>query len=83
VLQIVTLLGKETVALVIIALLAASPVAWYLMTEWLHGFAYRIDISPWMFMGGGLAILLVGLITVSFQSIRAAVVNPVKSLRQE
>jgi putative ABC transport system permease protein len=83
VLQIVTLLGKDTVILVVIALLVASPIAWYLMNNWLHGFAYRIDISPWMFVAGGLTILLLGLITVSFQSIRAAIMNPVKNLRQE
>ncbi|HEX6427258.1 MAG TPA: ABC transporter permease [Niastella sp.] len=83
VLQIITLLGKDTVILVVIALLVASPVAWYLMNIWLHGFAYRIDISPWMFVAGGFTILLLGLITVSFQSIRAAIMNPVKNLRQE
>jgi putative ABC transport system permease protein len=61
----------------------ASPVAWYLMNNWLHDFAYRIDISPWMFVAGGLTIGLLGLITVSFQSIRAAIMYPVKNLRQE
>jgi hypothetical protein len=83
VLQIVSLLGKDTVILVVIALLLASPVAWYLMNNWLHGFAYRIDISPWMFAAGGMTLLLLGLITVSYQSIRAAFRNPVKNLRQE
>jgi len=83
VLQIISLLGKDTVILTVIALLIASPVAWYFMNDWLNGFAYRIDISPWMFIAGGFTILLLALITVGFQSVRAALMNPVKNLRQE
>lgn len=83
VLNILTMLGKDTAIMVIIALFIASPVAWYFMNSWLLGFAYRIHISPWVFVGAGLATLLFALITVSFQSVKAAIVNPVKNLRQE
>lgn len=83
VLNIVTMLGRDTAILVMIALLIASPVAWYCMNDWLQGFAYRISISPWMFIGAGLAILFISFITIGFQSIKAAMVNPVKNLRQE
>jgi putative ABC transport system permease protein len=61
----------------------ASPVAWYGMNKWLQGFAYRIEISWWMFAVAGLLAVLVALFTVSFQAIKAAIANPVKSLRTE
>jgi len=80
---IVYLLSKDFLKLVIIALLIASPLAWYFMRNWLEDFAYRIDISWWMFIVAGLVALLIALITVSFQAIKAAVSNPVKSLRSE
>jgi ABC-type antimicrobial peptide transport system permease subunit len=80
---IVAMLSKGFVRLVLIATLIASPLAWYIMQRWLQDFAYRITISGWVFAGAGMAALLIALFTVSFQAIRAAVANPVKSLRAE
>jgi putative ABC transport system permease protein len=81
--SIVTLLSKDFLRLVLLAMVLASPVAWYAMNRWLEDFAYKIDISWWIFaLAGGLAIFI-ALLTVSFQSIRAALANPVKSLRSE
>jgi putative ABC transport system permease protein len=80
---IVTLLSKDFLKLVAIAIVIASPVAWWAMSKWLEAFAYRVPVSWWMFaMAGGLAIFI-AMATVSFQAIRAAVANPVKSLRTE
>ena len=81
--NIVVLLSKDFVKLVIIAFLVASPVAWYIMNNWLQGFAYRINISWWIFFSAGLLAVIIALGTISFQAISAAVANPVKSLRTE
>src|SRR5262249_4080431 len=80
---IVGMLSKDFVRLIIIAALIAFPVAWWAMSKWLQGFVYRIQIGWWVFMAAGLTALLIALITISFQSIKAAVRNPVKSLRTE
>ncbi|HET6996549.1 MAG TPA: ABC transporter permease [Chitinophagaceae bacterium] len=80
---IVYLLSKDFLKLVIIALLIASPIAWYFMNKWLHDFAYRITISWWVFVIAGIAAVVIALITISFQAIKAAIANPVKSLRTE
>ncbi len=80
---IVTLISKDFLKLVIIAIIIAIPVAWWAMNKWLHGFAYRINISWWVFVMAGMLALLIALITVSFQAIKAAIANPVKSLRTE
>ena len=80
---IVYLLSKDFLKLVIIALVVASPIAWYFMNRWLQDFAYRITISWWIFIIAGFAAVIIALITVSFQAIKAAVANPVKSLRTE
>ena len=78
-----TLMSREFIFLVCIALLIASPVAWWLMNNWLQNYAYRTPISWWMFLvAGGLAIVI-ALITVSFQATKAAIANPIKSLRTE
>ena len=69
--------------LVVIALVLAIPVAWYVMNKWLEDFAYRIDVSWWVFVVAGVAALLIALLTVSYQSIKTALANPVKSLRSE
>ena len=61
----------------------ASPVAWYFMDRWLQDYVYRINISWWLFAAGGLAAIIIALATISFQAIKAAVANPVKSLRSE
>lgn len=80
---IALMLSKDFLKLVVLSFLIATPVAWYVMTNWLQDFAYRTDITWWMFAAAGLSVLLVALITVSFQAIKAAIANPVKSLRTE
>lgn len=80
---IVGLLSKDFVKLVLIAVVIASPVAWWAMNKWLEDFAYRIDIQWWMFTAAGLVAAVIALLTVSWQAIRAAVANPVESLRDE
>jgi hypothetical protein len=67
----------------VIALLIASPIAWYAASKWLQGFAYRTPVQWWMFALSGALIILIALATVSFQSIKAALTNPIKSLRSE
>ena len=80
---IVALLSKDFVKLVLIAILIASPIAWWVMNNWLEDFAYRIDIEWWMFGVAGLVAAVIAIATVSWQAIRAAVANPVDSLRDE
>jgi putative ABC transport system permease protein len=81
--NITTLLSKDFLKLVIISLLIASPLAWWAMHIWLQGFAYRVSIEWWVFALAGVSALLIALLTVSFQAIKAAIANPVKSLRTE
>ena len=80
---IAVLLSKDFIKLVAIAILIASPVAWWLMNKWLSDFAYRINISWWVFGIAGFISIFIALLTVSFQAIKAAIANPVKSLRTE
>jgi len=80
---IVVLLSKDFIKLVAVSLIVAFPVAWWAMNNWLNNFAYRIHIAPWMFVAAGLAALFIALVTVSFQAVKAAMANPVKSLRTE
>jgi len=77
------LLARDFIGLVLLAILIASPIGWYCMDRWLQGFAYRIPISWWVFPVAGVSVLLIAVGTISFQAIRAAVANPVKSLRTE
>jgi len=81
--NIAVMLSKDFLLLVLIALLIASPIAWYGMNQWLQDFAYRINISWWVFALAGSGAILIALITVGFQAIKAALANPVKSLRTE
>ena len=81
--SIVGLLSKDFLKLVMIAILIASPIAWYVMNQWLQNFAYKIAIAWWVFALAGLSAISITLLTVSFQSVKAALVNPVKSLRSE
>jgi putative ABC transport system permease protein len=81
--NIVSLLSKDFLFLVLIAFIIASPVAWYFMNQWLENFAYHINIGWWAFLLAGATAMLVALITVSFQAVKAGVANPVKSLRIE
>ena len=81
--KIVVLLSRDFVVLVVAASLVAFPLAWWSLQQWLQDFSYRIDI-PWMaFLGAALLTLMVALVTVSIQAIKAALTNPVKSLRTE
>ncbi|NEU08559.1 FtsX-like permease family protein [Flavihumibacter sp. R14] len=80
---LVMLLSKDFAALVIIAALISFPIAWWALNDWLQDFAYRVPISWWIFLIAGTATFLVALLTVSFQTIKAAMSNPVKSLRTE
>jgi len=81
--QVVVLLSGDFLKLVIIAFIIAAPVSWIVMHKWLQEFAYRVNIEWWMFAAAGFAALLIALITVSFQSIKTAIKNPVESLRTE
>ncbi|GAB3025626.1 ABC transporter permease [Spirosoma pulveris] len=81
--SIVGLLSKDFLKLVGVALLLASPIAWYAMDKWLNDFAYKINIEWWVFALAGLLAVGIALLTVSFQSVRAALMNPVKSLKTE
>ena len=81
--SIVTLLSQDFLKLVIIAILIASPIAWYGMHSWLEDFAYHTEINWWVFALAGIIAAGIALFTVSFQSIKAALMNPVKSLRSE
>jgi ABC-type antimicrobial peptide transport system permease subunit len=83
IIQITTLLSKDFLKLVLVAFVIASPIAYYFMDKWLADFAYRITISWWIFGIGGVSAIAIALITVSWQSIKAARMNPVKSLRSE
>jgi len=81
--NIVLLLSKDFIKLIIIAFVIASPVAYYIMHQWLEDFAYRINIEWWVFAIAGILSVVVALATISYQAIKAAVANPVKSLRTE
>jgi putative ABC transport system permease protein len=81
--NIVTLISKDFLGLVIIATIIASPIAWFMAHSWLEDFAYRINIQWWIFIVAGAASLLVAAVTVSIQAIKAALANPVKSLKSE
>ncbi len=81
--QITSLLSLDFIKLVFIAILVASPIAWWAMTNWISNYEYRIDIKWYYFVFAGLAAILISLATISFQSIKAALANPVDSLRDE
>jgi putative ABC transport system permease protein len=82
--NITTLLSKDFLQLVLISCVVAFPVSWWMMNSWLQNYKnYRIEISWWIFLAAGISAILIALITISFQSIKAAIANPVKSLRTE
>ena len=81
--SVVKLLSKEFTKLVLLAILIASPIVWYFMDKWLQDYAYRINIDWWVFVGAGALAIGIALVSVSFQAIKAANANPVKSLRTE
>ncbi len=80
---ITTLLAKDFLKLVILAMLIATPVAWYLMRQWLEDFAYRVEVQWWMFALAGVLAIGIAFLTIGVQSVKAALANPVKSLRSE
>jgi putative ABC transport system permease protein len=77
------LLSKDFLRLVFISSVVAFPLSWWFMHKWLQNYAYRISINGWVFVIAGILALLIALMTISFQSIKAAIANPVKSLRTE
>ncbi|WP_028297205.1 ABC transporter permease [Olivibacter sitiensis] len=81
--QIVRLLSTDFIKLVLVSIVIASPLAWWGMNRWLDGFAYRVEIQWWMFVLSGFAAIAIAMLTVGWQAIRAAVANPVNSLRDE
>jgi ABC-type antimicrobial peptide transport system permease subunit len=81
--NIAAMLSKDFVSLIILSIVIASPVAWYFMNQWLQDYAYRTIISWWVFVVAGFSAIFIGLITVSIHAIKAAIANPVKSLRTE
>lgn len=81
--SIVALLSKDFLKLVLIAIVLAVPLAWWAISSWLADFAYRVDVEWWVFAGAGALVVFIALLTVSFQSIKAALMNPVQSLRSE
>jgi ABC-type antimicrobial peptide transport system permease subunit len=81
--KITTLLSRDFLKLVVISLFIACPIAWVAMHLWLQNYEYRVSIQWWVFMLAGVVSVLIAILTVSYQSIRAAFANPVKSLRNE
>ncbi|MBN3518580.1 ABC transporter permease [Algoriphagus lutimaris] len=81
--SIVGLLSKDFIKLVFIAILLATPVAWFAMNKWLEGFAYKVPLHWWVFLVAGVLAVIVALVTISFQAIKAAMMNPVNSLKSE
>jgi predicted permease len=81
--QIVSLISKDFILLVLFAFLIATPVAWIGMNRWLQNFAFRTEISWWIFLSGAAIMIVIALLTLGFQTIKAAIANPVKSLRTE
>ncbi|HLZ90034.1 MAG TPA: FtsX-like permease family protein, partial [Puia sp.] len=80
---IATLISGDFIKLVLVAVVIATPIAWYAMSGWLQGFNYRIAITGWIFLVSGLLAVTIALLTVGYQAVRAALANPAKSLRSE
>ena len=81
--QLTQMLSKDFLKLVFIACIIAFPLSWWAMNKWLQSFAYRINISWWIFLIAGMAAILIAIITISFQAIKASLADPVESLRSE
>jgi len=81
--SIIGLLSKDFIALILLAILIASPIAWYGMNQWLENFAYHVQVQWWLFGLTALAAVTVALLTIGIQSLKAALANPIKSLRNE
>ncbi|MFT4024389.1 MAG: hypothetical protein QM664_11460 [Flavihumibacter sp.] len=81
--NIATLLSADAVKLVLISIVVSIPIAWWFMGRWLQNYEYRTSLSGWIFLFAGALVLLIAILTVGYQSLRAALANPVKSLRAE
>ena len=81
--NVTVLLSKDFIRPILIAIVIATPLAWYGMHQWLQNFAYRVNVEWWMFALAGMLAVFIALATISFQSVKAALANPVKSLRSE
>jgi putative ABC transport system permease protein len=81
--NILTMLNKEVVVLIAVSLLIASPIAWLFIHKWLQNFAYHTNLSLWVFILAGAGAMLIALATISFRTMRSAMANPVKGLRNE
>jgi ABC-type antimicrobial peptide transport system permease subunit len=81
--NILTMLNKEVVVLIAVSLLIASPIAWYFIHKWLQNFAYHTSLNLWVFIIAGAGAMLIALATISFRTMRSAMANPVKGLRNE
>jgi putative ABC transport system permease protein len=81
--RIVGLLAQDFIKLVFIAIIIATPIAWFAMHSWLQAFAYRVNLSWWVFVAAGVIAVVIAFATISIQSVKAALTNPVKSLRSE
>jgi putative ABC transport system permease protein len=77
------MLSKDFLKLVLVSMAFAIPIAWWAMNRWLQDFVYRINISWWVFVAAGVIALMISLITISFTAFKAAIANPIKSLRTE
>ena len=77
------MLSKDFLKMVVVSIIIVFPIAWWAMSKWLQDFAYRVDIAWWVFGLAALVIIVIALLTISFQAIKAAIANPVKSLRTE
>ncbi|MEO6001316.1 MAG: ABC transporter permease, partial [Chitinophagaceae bacterium] len=80
---IFTLLSKDFLKLISLAFIIAAPIAWFMMNKWLQDFAYRVPLNAWIFVWAAFAASIITIITISFQTIKAALCNPVTSLRSE
>jgi putative ABC transport system permease protein len=81
--SIIALLSKDFLKLVSLSVIIACPIAWFAMDKWLQSFAYRTDVSLWLFVVTASIVFAIAIITISFQAVKAAIANPVKSLRME
>jgi len=81
--QIATLISKDFLGLIMLAFVVAVPLSWIAMNKWLENFAYRTEISWWIFITAGAVMITIAFVTLGFQTIKAAIANPVKSLRSE
>ncbi|MNL53461.1 FtsX-like permease family protein [compost metagenome] len=83
VLSITTLLSKDFLKLIIVAIVIATPIAYFIVSKWLQSISYHVSVQWWVFITAGLLSMLIALITISYQAIKAATANPVQSLRSE